>query len=194
MIKLPPVLQPRQLAELRVRHRDVRLLDVRTPMEFALAHVEGAYNVPLDRIEAHLPAMRDLDAPLVLVCRSDARARAAGELLRGTGLRGVHVLEGGMLAWRAEGLPVRRGPFAAGTLVRRGIGAAGIALGLLAARQNPVLAVMLTFVGLRQVMGMSAFPCAAAGRCDRAGDDTDQVVRALLDARPVGERSASPAW
>lgn len=61
--KLPEFVPPTDLAEHLPRHPHLRLLDVRTRLEFALAHVEGSFNVPLHRLEAHLPVLRTLDAP-----------------------------------------------------------------------------------------------------------------------------------
>jgi hypothetical protein len=45
----------------------------------------------------------------VLVCRSGQRAARAEESLRGAGLGNVHILEGGIAAWQANGFAVNRG-------------------------------------------------------------------------------------
>ena len=86
-----------------------RVLDVRTPAEFAAVHIPGSANVPLDLLREHRDelALR-LDQPAVLVCRSGARAGQAEALLAGTGLP-LHVLDGGVNAWVDAGAPVNRG-------------------------------------------------------------------------------------
>ena len=47
--------------------------------------------------------------PIVLVCRSGVRARQAEQVLSATGLPLLHVLDGGLAAWEAAGLPLTRG-------------------------------------------------------------------------------------
>lgn len=87
-----------------------RLIDVRTPGEFETVHIPGAYNVPLDLLREHRDEIaKHLDQEVVLICRSGQRASQADETLRRAGLTNVHVLDGGMAAWEAGGMPVNRG-------------------------------------------------------------------------------------
>ncbi|MDI9580048.1 MAG: rhodanese-like domain-containing protein [Thermobispora sp.] len=89
---------------------DVLVVDVRTPREFETAHIEGAINLPLDQVDAHLQRIvKDAGGTLLLVCQSGGRAGKAREKLCGAGLPGAVVLEGGMNAWIAAGGPVIRG-------------------------------------------------------------------------------------
>ncbi|MEV0085531.1 rhodanese-like domain-containing protein [Saccharopolyspora sp. NPDC050642] len=85
-----------------------RLIDVRTPGEFAATHIPGSYNVPLDLLrEADLAAGHD--DPVVLVCGSGVRAEDARTLLAAAGLGRPTVLAGGINAWDQQGAPVARG-------------------------------------------------------------------------------------
>ena len=87
-----------------------RVLDVRTPGEFATVHMPGAYNVPLDLLREHRDEiLSHVDQDVVLVCRSGQRAAQAEETLRKAGLINVHVLDGGIAAWEANGFAVNRG-------------------------------------------------------------------------------------
>ena len=87
-----------------------RVLDVRTPGEFQTAHIAGAYNVPLDLLREHREEIvNHPNDDVVLVCRSGRRAVQAEETLRTAGLDSVHILEGGITAWEAEGFAVNRG-------------------------------------------------------------------------------------
>lgn len=90
--------------------RPVRLLDVRTPGEFATAHIEGSVNLPVDRVRSDASLLRDqVGDDLVVVCQSGQRARQAAEAL-GAGPGGApRVLEGGLGAWTAADAPVERG-------------------------------------------------------------------------------------
>jgi len=96
-------IQPHALAELGSR---VQVVDVREPEEFAhgLGHIEGALLVPLGELEAR-QAELPRDRPIVTVCRSGARSARAAAMLGKAGFADVANLRGGMLRWRAEGLP-----------------------------------------------------------------------------------------
>lgn len=99
-------------ASLRARldhPRPPRLLDVRTPGEFAAAHIPGSYNVPLDLLREHRDELcRHLDEEVVLICRSGVRAGQGEQSLAEAGLRNTRVLEGGIMAWEAAGAPLIR--------------------------------------------------------------------------------------
>ncbi|GGN88408.1 sulfurtransferase [Actinoplanes lobatus] len=87
-----------------------RLIDVRTPAEFASVHIPGSYNVPLDLLREHRDELRDhLGEQVVLVCRSGQRAARAEQALAGAGLPNLRVLTGGIAAWQAAQAPVTTG-------------------------------------------------------------------------------------
>ncbi|MCL4671477.1 MAG: rhodanese-like domain-containing protein [Sphingomonadaceae bacterium] len=93
-----------ELAQL-VEAGAVRLIDVRTPEEFAEGSIPGAVNVPLDRFD---PATI-IDEPgkeTVLFCRSDRRSGLAAEKLAAQRGAAVRHLDGGILAWMADGQAV----------------------------------------------------------------------------------------
>ena len=96
---------PDELVRLRAERPDVRLVDVRTPAEFGAQRIDGSENIPLDTVERHAPALARHGVPVVIVCRSGARAGMADELLRAAGVPNVQVLDGGVLAWDDAGLP-----------------------------------------------------------------------------------------
>lgn len=84
-------------------------LDVRSPGEFESAHIDGAVNIPVDRLDPHL---RDIVAAgggtLLVVCQSGGRAEQAATKLARGGHSDLIMLEGGMNAWLAQGAPVER--------------------------------------------------------------------------------------
>ena len=75
-----------------------RLVDVRTPGEFAAGHLDGALNVPVQDLSARFGELGPKERPLVLYCRSGARSARAAGLLRDAGFTAVHDL-GGMSRW-----------------------------------------------------------------------------------------------
>jgi rhodanese-related sulfurtransferase len=84
-------------------------LDVRTPLEHGEVHVDGSRLEPLDRLDAGVVARELGGRKVVVVCRSGNRAKQAAAKLVAAGLGDVAVLDGGMMAWQAAGLPVVRG-------------------------------------------------------------------------------------
>lgn len=89
--------------------RPLRIIDVRTPAEFEAVHIPGSYNVPLPLLREHREELAEHLDEVVLVCRSGQRAGQAHSSLAGTGLPGVHILDGGITAWQAASAPVNRG-------------------------------------------------------------------------------------
>ncbi|MFC0862192.1 rhodanese-like domain-containing protein [Sphaerimonospora cavernae] len=89
---------------------DVLVVDVRTAAEFETAHIDGAINLPLDQVDAHLRRIvADAGGRLLLICQSGNRATQAQKSLCEAGLPGTVVLSGGMNSWIASGAPVIRG-------------------------------------------------------------------------------------
>jgi rhodanese-related sulfurtransferase len=103
-----PEVSARQL-EGRLRDRAARpqLVDVRTLTEWRAGHIAGAIHVPIGELDARLPGLRlDGARPIVAICRSAHRSVPAVRLLHKHGFNEACQLQGGMLAWLREGLPV----------------------------------------------------------------------------------------
>jgi phage shock protein E len=75
-----------------------RLVDVRTPGEFASSHLPGAINIPVQELEARVGELRPVDAAVVVYCRSGHRSGNAARLLKSAGFVAVHDL-GPMSRW-----------------------------------------------------------------------------------------------
>ena len=90
------------------RGEAVQLLDVRSAGEFRAGHIAGSVNVPITEVEERLAALAlDATRPVVAICLSAHRSIPAVRLLRQEGFDASQ-LAGGMLAWRAAGLPEAR--------------------------------------------------------------------------------------
>lgn len=99
-----------QVRSLLENNPRTRLIDVRTPGEFAAAHISGSYNVPLDLLREHRSELTaDHEDPIVLVCASGARAEQARNVLESAGLGQLSVLSGGITGWQQHDAPVNRG-------------------------------------------------------------------------------------
>lgn len=101
-------LSPAQAVQL-INHEKAVVIDVCEAPEFAAGHVNGAKNVPLGQLQERLPTVvKNKSLPLVLVCASGTRARAAAVIARKLGYENAQVLGGGLKAWREASLPVEK--------------------------------------------------------------------------------------
>lgn len=87
--------------------RDVQVIDVRSPEEFAGGSLQHARNIPLADIAAQA-AQLPKDKPALVVCKAGSRASMAAVKLRSAGISEVFILAGGLDAWRSAGLPVTK--------------------------------------------------------------------------------------
>lgn len=86
------------------------LIDVREADELAQLSTSLARHVPmstLDPEEFELDAQVTKSTQIFLLCRSGGRSRRVGEALVGCGFTDVTNVEGGMIAWAGQGLPVK---------------------------------------------------------------------------------------
>jgi glyoxylase-like metal-dependent hydrolase (beta-lactamase superfamily II)/rhodanese-related sulfurtransferase len=99
-------------AERALRERpDLTVIDVRTPAEHGAARIEGARNVPLDRLAWAIDGLPA--GPLLVQCQSGYRSSMAASVLHAAGRTDVSDLAGGLNAWALAGLPLSSGAPAA---------------------------------------------------------------------------------
>lgn len=156
-------LSPETVA-LRLAERSAVLIDIREADEFARRHIPGARSHPLAALAAaHLGV--DPADDVVFTCRSGNRTAASCDRLAALVRGDAYVLDGGIDAWAAAGLPVaenrgapleimRQVQIAAGLLIL-----AGVVLGIVAAPGFLALAGFvgagLTFAGVTGWCGMA---------------------------------------
>ncbi len=87
--------------------REVQIVDVRSASEFGAGSLRNARNVPLEEVAARATELNK-DKPVLVVCEAGRRASLAAVKLRSAGIGEVYILEGGLGAWRAAGLPVAK--------------------------------------------------------------------------------------
>ena len=84
------------------------LIDIREPQEHAREHIEGAQLAPLSKLRAE--NFGDVhDKTAVFHCHSGGRTGSNAKLLMSKGFREAYHLSGGIVAWKAAGLPTRTG-------------------------------------------------------------------------------------
>lgn len=76
------------------------VIDVREPAEYKAGHVPGAIHIPRGLLEFKLiNREKNLDRPILLYCKSGARASFAGKQLKKLGYTDVKNMTGGYLAF-----------------------------------------------------------------------------------------------
>ena len=96
--------------EVVAEDRRLRVIDIRPRAERAggLGYVPGSRLFPADLLRADPKLLEDsypLDTPLAIACLTGSRSIAVCAHLRAAGFRHTVSLAGGVLAWRAAGLP-----------------------------------------------------------------------------------------
>lgn len=100
-------LSPAQVQDWMSTKKDLQLIDVRTPGEYAQGHLGGAVLLPLSTLKVSLKGL-DANRPLVLYCLSGNRSGQAVRVLLRQGFPEAKHLAGGILAWQRAGLPMTR--------------------------------------------------------------------------------------
>lgn len=103
-------LTPAQAAALIAAKGDdpaFRILDVRTPVEFAAARMAESYNIDVKAPDFG-PRVGRLDrgGVYLVVCRGGTRSRKAVDMMRAMGFSRVYNLQGGLLKWREGKFPL----------------------------------------------------------------------------------------
>lgn len=80
---------------------NIKVVDVREPDEYEIAHVDGVPLLPMSEIEARFTEL-DPNQQYYLHCKSGVRSLKALNFLRGQGFKYVKSVKGGITAWAEE--------------------------------------------------------------------------------------------
>lgn len=94
-------IRPGELFDLIQRGEPVRLIDVRTPEERAIASIEGSRLATQELVREMLSGW-PRDAMIVTFCHSGVRSLSAASFLIEKGFSNVRSLSGGIDAWAVE--------------------------------------------------------------------------------------------
>lgn len=85
------------------------VLDIRDTGEFSGGRIPKSKNIPLAEVDKRLDEIsRFKDKPVIVTCRTNARAGSAARLLKQRGFGDVYQLAGGFGAWQQASLPVEK--------------------------------------------------------------------------------------
>ncbi len=86
------------------------LLDVREVDEHVQEHAPGSILIPLGQLQQRLNEIDGYrNRPVAVICRSGSRSAQALKVLERAGFSAAVNVEGGMIAWKKAGLPIRSG-------------------------------------------------------------------------------------
>lgn len=94
-----------QAIQLINQHKGL-FLDVREASEFEKEHIADSVNMPLATLADNISTLKNPAQPIILVCASDQRARAAAKQLRNSHFSDVYILSGGLNTWKEAKLPL----------------------------------------------------------------------------------------
>ncbi len=160
----PGKIQPARLAALLRQGGGARLLDVRSAAEYEAQHVSGTVLQPLDSLVPSEWADKNAGGPVYVFCQSGGRAGRAAALLAKEGVP-CSVVEGGLEAWTAAGLPVEKGASTVLPLMRQVQLVIGLVSGTgaaLAIWKHPLFALIPLFTSAGLVFAGATGYCGLA--------------------------------
>ncbi len=107
-------IKPKDLYAKMKADKKTVVIDVRTPEEFAEAHIPGAKLFPLgswtpEQLMSMIQAEYSSTPTLYVTCASGRRAGTACDLFRKANMTNAVLIEGGTSGWVQAGFPVEKG-------------------------------------------------------------------------------------
>jgi rhodanese-related sulfurtransferase len=88
---------------------DTLVIDVRDPADFAKGHIDGARSIILGRLKDKLFELEShKNSPVLVYCQQGTLSKEACKQLSAAGFSQVYYLDGGLLTWLDQKLPVVR--------------------------------------------------------------------------------------
>ncbi len=110
-LKKPPQnVIPAAQATLLINRENAVIIDVRSSNEYVAGHLPESHNIDLMNFEERQADLKKWHTkPIILVCQSGKRALTALAKLEKEGFPRVYCLDGGISAWIADGMPIKKG-------------------------------------------------------------------------------------
>lgn len=148
----------------KLKSRELTLIDIREPDEYAREHIVGAVSLPLSRLEGGHVALRGT-TPVAFTCRTGMRTNSNCDRLAAHVGGAAYVLDGGLEGWKKAGLGTKADRKAPLEIMRQvQIIAGGLVLlgAILSATVNPA------FIWLSGLMGAGLLFAGSTGWCGMA--------------------------
>lgn len=96
-----------QMVGVLVNRDNAMLIDLRDPKDFREGHISGSRSIPFSRLKEHLEELREVNRPIIMICQM---GQVAGTAVQQVGGAHLHRLDGGILNWKNQGLPLVKKP------------------------------------------------------------------------------------
>lgn len=107
VIAIPARVNVRDAVDLQIE--GALFLDVREPEEFNTWHVPGSTLIPVGELQQRMAEISaDKGRVITIICYSGVRSATAQSMLQEAGFSRATSIEGGIVAWDKEGLPVMK--------------------------------------------------------------------------------------
>jgi rhodanese-related sulfurtransferase len=92
-----------------INHNQAVILDVRLENEFKEGHILNSIHIPVGLLHNRIKELDKYKSkPIIINCRSGNRSTTASGILRKQGFEAVHILTGGIMAWKNANLPLHK--------------------------------------------------------------------------------------
>ena len=141
--------EPKEVFKILKAGTKCQIVDVREYPEYEAEHVAGTCLVPLSELPWSVNQV-DKSQKLYVLCENGTRSKKAAEIFAQSGHNDVAYIEGGILAWKSQGLPTETGKTSVWSMERQvrfaagGLVTIGVLLGLLV---HPAWTGLSAFVG-----------------------------------------------
>ncbi|MFB2539637.1 MULTISPECIES: rhodanese-like domain-containing protein [unclassified Acinetobacter] len=85
------------------KSQNAMLIDLRDAGDFKQGHISGSKNIPYSKLDQHLEELKSSERPLIFICNM---GQVAGSAIQKVGHANSYRLDGGILNWKSQGLPL----------------------------------------------------------------------------------------
>jgi rhodanese-related sulfurtransferase len=107
---MSPAMTPAEVKARLGTPRAPRMVDLRTPVEFGIAHLPGAVNIPVKELEKRLAEVQPAKGQdLLIYCLDGNRTREAEPVLYAHNIDNFYHLQGSLEGWISKHYPIEKG-------------------------------------------------------------------------------------
>ncbi len=101
-----PLVQPEELENWQLSGKQLVLLDIRSPEEYQVSHLNGAELIDYETFDPGSISHISKSSTVVVYCSVGYRSERVGEKMNELGFQEVYNLYGGIFQWKNQGHPV----------------------------------------------------------------------------------------
>ena len=103
------IISPRDAQEIIAKNPKIKLLDIRSVLEFNQVHIKDSINIAIDTLSFRIKELSKPGQGYIIFCRTGNRSLIAADMLLQAGIHNIKIMEGGITRWQKDKMPVIRG-------------------------------------------------------------------------------------